>query len=639
MTTFFNKLKSSKLSYSKIGFIIISISATVWFLIRVIPKPSRAAYPCMEAASPFMSGLVIYLLSLVGGRLAFIRFKQSWSKANYRVAFGFLFMTLSAFILFLGYNSHLSFAKGTALTISDPANTPVGSAIGYYPGRVVWAYDATATNQTMTNVAGDYWYQNTDMNVVVKMLDNAILSLTASNTVNDSWDKLFRDFNIRHAKGKTGYKPGEKIVIKINTTTTSETQYSYGSRMDATPEVLYAVLRQLIVEVGVKQKDITAGDPYRRFADPLWTLCHTAFPNVHYIDGYGINGREQTTISAFESLVFSDKKFKSRLPQAYMDAAYMINIPSMKSHSSAGISLAAKNHQGSILDSYQTAASQSATFMHYDFPDADHNAMKQYRHLVDYMGHDKLGGNTVLFLVDAIWSGTDWSAKVEKWGMAPFNTGYTSSLFLSQDGVAIESVCYDFLYSEYSAFNHYNTGNVLSDFPLWPAVDDYILQAASPANWPANIQYDPEGDGTILKSLGVHEHWNNKIDKQYSDNLNGISGGINLVSVPSTLVKSKPVDYDPIPLHFDNTSVASINRNTLRVYPNHFKSFFTIDIPTEQNHPIKIEIYDRTGKCVVSNKFNSNSKITVNNLDKLYSGIYIVKMISGEKTFSATIIK
>jgi len=588
-----------------------------------------------------MSGLVIYLISLFGGRLAFLRFKKSWSKANYGVAIGFLFLSVCAFILFLGYNSNIASAinRISIKEVSDPANTPIGTAIGYYPGRVVWAYDPTATNQNCKNVAGDYWFQNTNIDVVDKMLDDAILSFTNSETVNEGWDKIFRDFNIRHAKGKIGYQTGEKIVIKINESNTSVTGYNYGSAMDATPEVLYAVLKELIEDVGVNQEDIVAGDPYRCFANPVWNLCHTKYPNVHYIDAYGKYGREQTIVSPIESLVFSDKQFKSRLPQAYMDAAYMINIPCMKSHSSAGITLTAKNHQGSILDSDQTADSQSATFMHYCYPDADHNAMGQYRHLVDYMGHEKLGGNTVLFLVDAIWSGTDWSGAVEKWGMSPFNKSYTSSLFISQDGVAIESVCYDFLYSEYSSFKHYNSGKVLCDFPLWPAVDDYILQAASSVYWPKNFQYDPEGDGTILKSLGVHEHWNNPIDKEYSDNLTGISGGIDLVSVPSTLVQSKSIEYDPVPSHFDNTAIVQLEQNKLRVYPNPFKGHFTVELPMDNIQPVKVEIYDRVGKCVYSNQSDANKIINVNNLDWLSSGVYIVKIIAGQKIYTTSVSK
>jgi len=55
----------------KIVFLVTGVISAIWFLIRVIPKPSRAGYPCMRVAAPFMSGLVIYLLSLGGLVLSF----------------------------------------------------------------------------------------------------------------------------------------------------------------------------------------------------------------------------------------------------------------------------------------------------------------------------------------------------------------------------------------------------------------------------------------------------------------------------------------------------------------------------------------------------------------------------------------
>ena len=68
-------------------------------------------------------------------------------------------------------------------------------------------------------------------------------------------------------------------------------------------------------------------------------------------------------------------------------------------------------------------------------------------------------------------------------------------------------------------------------------VDDYLHQAADPANWPEGIKYDPDNSGQPLTSLGVHEHWNNPVMKQYSRNL-GLKKGIELVSIPDTLVKN-----------------------------------------------------------------------------------------------------
>ena len=47
------KFSWEKFKISKTYLIIIGISATYGFLVRVIPKPSRARYPCMQAAAPF----------------------------------------------------------------------------------------------------------------------------------------------------------------------------------------------------------------------------------------------------------------------------------------------------------------------------------------------------------------------------------------------------------------------------------------------------------------------------------------------------------------------------------------------------------------------------------------------------------
>jgi len=48
-------------------------------------------------------------------------------------------------------------------------------------------------------------------------------------------------------------------------------------------------------------------------------------------------------------------------------------------------------------------------------------------------------------------------------------------------------------------------------------------------NPPSGTIYKP--DGVRLKSLGVHEYWNNATDKKYSRNL-GTGNGIELVTMP-----------------------------------------------------------------------------------------------------------
>ena len=45
-------------------FPVIGFLSLFWFLIRVIPKPSRATYPCMRATAPLASSFVIWLIGL-----------------------------------------------------------------------------------------------------------------------------------------------------------------------------------------------------------------------------------------------------------------------------------------------------------------------------------------------------------------------------------------------------------------------------------------------------------------------------------------------------------------------------------------------------------------------------------------------
>ena len=48
----------------------MGLVSLLWFLIRVLPKPSRAAYPCQRAAFPVASAFVVWLSGIVVSSLA-----------------------------------------------------------------------------------------------------------------------------------------------------------------------------------------------------------------------------------------------------------------------------------------------------------------------------------------------------------------------------------------------------------------------------------------------------------------------------------------------------------------------------------------------------------------------------------------
>ena len=96
-----------------------------------------------------------------------------------------------------------------------------------------------------------------------------------------------------------------------------------------------------------------------------------------------------------------------------------------------------------------------------------------------------------------------------------------SSLFFSQDPVAIDSVGADFLMNEPTVTSR---NSALRDNPN---VENYLHEAGLVADAPSGTAYY-NGNGKQITNLGVHEHWNNPTDKQYSRNL-GASEGIELI--------------------------------------------------------------------------------------------------------------
>ncbi len=71
--------------------------------------------------------------------------------------------------------------------------------------------------------------------------------------------------------------------------------------------------------------------------------------------------------------------------------------------------------------------------------------------------------------------------------MAPFNNDHPSSLFVSQDPVAIDSVGYDFMYEEWDP-------NDPESYPHYDGADDYLHEAALVPDPCSGAFYDPDGE-------------------------------------------------------------------------------------------------------------------------------------------------
>jgi hypothetical protein len=196
--------------------------STVWFLIRVIPKPIRATYPCMRVSAPIMSGFVIYLLAVAG--LTAISRKSKKKIFNVRYWSMFLLLTgvIAAMAISPSNNTETAFQTTETRTgHEDSPNEPIGVPKGIFPGRVVWVWNPDAKNEKFehNNFDNYDWFispQNNNEKVIGKMFHDEVLKLTGKKDTKEAWDAMFKYFNQKKQGRKIGYTKGEKIFIKIN---------------------------------------------------------------------------------------------------------------------------------------------------------------------------------------------------------------------------------------------------------------------------------------------------------------------------------------------------------------------------------------------------------------------------------------
>ena len=584
--------KVHKPKWMIILFPLAGLTALIWVLIRVVPKPSRAAYPCQKAAIPIAWIFVGWILGAICGIIGkWIGFKKLLS--------GRLFIgVFIVVIILLSVPAYLHFNKKTAVVeIDELPNHPIGTAKGVHPGRVVWVHDPDATDwdyqpprqpwdENGENTEAGFWWEDehTDQAIVDAMMSKAIKALAGEPDEKAAWDALFRNTNKSLSRGDRGYEPGQKIAVKVNFCTANLVKYRSSrltydrskadkNKVDTSPHAVKALLGQLVYAVGVKQSDIWLGDTTALVPESYMRVFGKEFPDVHYFDAAGEQGRVKAEFSDVPlkwSTPDANESKVDYIPECFVQADYVINFAMLKGHF-AGITLCGKNHYGSLIRAPDCSVfGIGRVDEYYDLHDSLPCAwwtpgMGHYRAIVDLIAHKDLGGKTVLYLVDGLYSGYYAGGVPRRWKMPPFGDGqkgdWPSSLFVSQDPVAIDSVGYDFIREEWPRVA---TGGPADIGAMQGGEQDYLHEAALCPNSPSNTKYDPEGDGIAAESLGVHEHWNNPIDKQYSRNL-GTGDGIELVKIISPDIahyEEKEVGPDK-----GKVKVSAVSGASIKVWP------------------------------------------------------------------------
>ncbi len=206
-------------------------------------------------------------------------------------------------------------------TPGDEPNSPIGEAIGIRPGRVAWVRDGAATS--WDGITGQWWDDaSTDQRSVDRMTTRVLLDLTGQKNEKQAWDALFRNFNETHKFANAGYRPGERIAIKINANQDrgpdwSNLGASFGrpsgsrgggrsggaARMPqngvASPHAVASLVSHLIQVAGVRGADIMLYDTTggRNIGQPIYSRIRAnadpQFQAVQFLVGtdYELGGR------------------------------------------------------------------------------------------------------------------------------------------------------------------------------------------------------------------------------------------------------------------------------------------------------------------------------------------------------------
>jgi hypothetical protein len=516
--------------WQKIIFPIIGILSLIWVIVRVVPKPSRAVYPCQQAAIPFAAWFITWITASAASVMFIKKAKTFFRRKQFIVAASMVLVSVGFYLAVQLINSNTANANvqidpNVLQPMADKPNQPIGTAKGIFPGRVTWIRDIAATPWDGT---GNWWRDSTGINqgVVNKMISSSLKALTGASSDKKAWQKIFQYYNKTHNRGNNNYNEAESVVIKINLNN-STSQNDSDNNADASKQTILAVLDQLINNAGVPQNKITVIDAIRVIPDHIFNPCHDKYPGVIWVDKDGTNGRTKN-VWFNDAFAYSVKNAgNTNIPVCIKNATYQVNLPVLKGHEYSGVTMSAKNNYGSI------AARDHSKYLRVWQAEGP-----QYSMLVDLMGTKELDGKSIIFIMDGLFANRTNTQDNNQDRCAftnLFKGEWCASIFMSLDEVAFESVGLDFLVSEFGPV----LGRRLKTDKINPVnnCDNYLHEAALANNPPSGTSYKP--DGVNLTSLGVHEHWNNPVEKKYSRNLH-TGNGIELYQIPAiSKVKGK----------------------------------------------------------------------------------------------------
>jgi len=312
--------------------------------------------------------------------------------------------------------------------------------------------------QFQKNVPETYYGDFVSQKVVYGMFDAALCALTGDHDPVKAMRRL------------VPYKSGERVFMKINTTTTCIGVWggrwdkinwdAHYNDTDAIAEPINATIRALVSSgvpqemIGIADTSWTEGRPDPEKRTPRLTpnrvarKIKEAFPSVVLYrssfvpggDGITWKSNDPDAIVRFRDPIIERRKQRvtsHRLSDQVIAAHHLINVPIMKRHDQAGITGAFKNNFGTIA---------SCRYFHEPLyagegkPGAMYS--KDANPAVDIWLNPHVGAKTPLIVCDGIFGGWNWGNDPPT-GWKSFGGRSPNCILLGTDPVAMDSVIFD----------------------------------------------------------------------------------------------------------------------------------------------------------------------------------------------------
>lgn len=354
----------------------------------------------------------------------------------------------------------------TPTATNTPTHTPTATHTPDTPPIAPQVVHVHAPAATSWNFSTGWYGDHVDQNVVNRMTDEGLKRLTGQSSVAGAWRMLL-----------PGYSAGKAVAIKANLNNSHGNCADNDNEIDALIEPVNALIRGM-KEMGVREQDIWVYDALKALPNRFYARC--PYSNVRFVDGgYCVEHATFTSSDPDAEVHFGHSNLTARrIADLVIDAVYLINVPIMKDHAIAGVTLSFKNHFGTL----QQIVRPGNDNLHYYICPSDSHYDPSYNPLVDLYMNPHIKGKTVLTVGDGLYGALKNTNTVpQRW--STFGNDAPNSLFFALDPVAIDCVMFDLLDAE-PVYHPRGSGGA----------DDYLRLAAG-ASLGVFERGDPWGSG------------------------------------------------------------------------------------------------------------------------------------------------